>query len=38
MRYMFANHPRIAQGMANRQKRKSGKGSFKRLPARAKKK
>lgn len=38
MRYMFANHPRIARRMANDQKRTKGKKSFKRLPNRAKKK
>lgn len=38
MRYMFANHPRIARRMADDQKKSKGKGSFKRLPKRSKRK
>jgi hypothetical protein len=38
MRFMFSQHPKIAQKMANRQKAKSGKGVFKKLPKQARRK
>lgn len=38
MAYMFVNHPRVAQEMADAQKRSKGKRSFKNLPDRVKRK
>lgn len=36
MKYMYATHPKIAEKMAKRQEKKSGKGAFKKLPKKAK--
>ena len=37
MKYMFATDPKVAEKMAKRQEKKSGKGVFKKLPKTSKK-